>query len=320
MSNKVISSVGIIGCGWLGGALALQLKNEGVAVLATRSNTSNVEQLKCKDINAKVLALPMNQNTLNDHSIFNQQCLVIAITPQFRLGRIDYAEKVKQLVVAASLKGNVEKIILLSSTAVYNGLLGSVDENIALDLSADKVSVLNAAEQAVLDFNLLNNNISSHDKLNDDKLNKDSLKANTLKDKQDKKKGYVLRLSGLIGPNRHPGKFLLSGRMLKSPEAIVNLIHQKDAVGLILTLLKSDIDSGIFNGVSATQISKKHFYQAAAKAVGLPMPIFEKSKLLSETSNSVKHTSKVVSGNKVKDKLNYSFVHDDLLYWLSQSD
>lgn len=293
--NKPVSlSVGIIGCGWLGNALAQQLMKEDVAVLTTRSNADNVQQLTSQGINAKVLSLPADQTLLNSHAIFNRQCLVIAITPQFRQGRVDYAEKVQQLVTAAKANHSVEKIILLSSSAVYNGLSGVVDENITLDLSADKVPLLSQAEQAVLSFNEQCDNESTDDLAT--------------------RNGYVLRLSGLVGPNRHPGKFLLNGRMLKSPQAIVNLIHQKDAVGLIQALLASDLDGGIFNGVSSTQVTKKQYYQTAASVLNLPMPTFEEDALVSVGE------PKVVSGTKTQKSLNYSFVYDDLLSWLEQGE
>jgi nucleoside-diphosphate-sugar epimerase len=302
MTSKAISfigdsagySVGIVGCGWLGSALAHQLKAQGITVLATRSNIDNTEQLKSQGIDAEVLFLPAEQALLNSHAIFNRQCLIIAITPQFRQGRVDYADKVKQLVESAKTGNCVEQIVLLSSSAIYNGLSGQVDECIELDLSADKVSVLNDAEQAVLNFNENSGNES-----NDALANKNA---------------YVLRLSGLVGPNRHPGKFLLNGRLLKSPLAIVNLIHQQDAIGLIQALLKSDIRGGIFNGVSSTKVTKKQFYQTAASALGLPAPNFEESSLASESE------AKIVSGKKTQAALNYSFVYDDLLNWLDQGE
>ncbi|KGJ87922.1 SDR family oxidoreductase [Colwellia psychrerythraea] len=303
MKNKVNlllgSSVGIVGCGWLGTALAHQLKKQNIEVLATRSNAENVEQLKSEGLTAEVLCLPTEQTLLNKHPIFNRQCLVIAITPQFRQGRVDYAQKVQQLVAAAKASNCVEKIILLSSSAVYNGLSGLVDENIKLDLSADKVSLLSQAEQAVLLFNEHRYGKQSFNESNDGLVNRN---------------GYVLRLSGLVGPNRHPGKFLLNGRMLKSPQAIVNLIHQQDAVGLIQAILTSNLVGGIFNGVSSTQVTKKQYYQAAATALQLPAPVFEEDEMLSGDE------PKIVSGSKTKAVLNYHFVYADLLKWLDQGN
>jgi len=127
-------SVGIIGCGWLGKALAANLLAQGTAVLATSSQQGNVEQLHQQGIKAQQLLLPANTKQLYQHDIFTQQCLVIAITPQFKKGQADYGIKVAQLVDAATQRGLVERIILLSSTAVYQGLAGLVDENTQLDL------------------------------------------------------------------------------------------------------------------------------------------------------------------------------------------
>jgi nucleoside-diphosphate-sugar epimerase len=292
-------SVGIIGCGWLGKALAASLLEQGVSVLATSSQQSNVEQLHGQGIEAQQLLLPSNTKQLGQHDIFTQQCLVIAITPKFRQGQTDYGIKVEQLVDAAKERGIVQRIILLSSTAVYQGLEGLVDENSKLNLvesssvelssvelgsmklgsaksgSVEKAPILHTAEQAVLNFH---------------------------------RQGNILRLAGLVGPERHPGKFLLAKRTLKSSSAPVNLIHQQDAVGLILSLLTSTSPQGIFNGVSDTHVTKAIYYQAAAKSLGLELPTLSSDKVLDST--------RIVSGDKAKQQLGYSFIYPDLLAWL----
>jgi len=283
-SINTTSSVGIIGCGWLGTPLAKALLEQNVDTFVTRSSTENLALLTEQGINGEVLLLPVETTEtieqLKQHRVFKQKSLVIAITPQFKQGRSDYGEKVMQLVNAAKYQGCVNRIILLSSTAVYNDLLGEVTEESILDFSADKVPILHQAEKAVLSFG----------------------------DKSTSRKGYVLRLAGLVGPNRHPGKFLLNGRMIKSPEARVNLIHQQDAQGLIFSLLTTEVNSGIFNGVSQTHVSKKDYYQAAAKALSLPVPKF----------SDEQHSAgiRIVSGNKARQFLSYQFVYPDLLTWL----
>ncbi|WP_114325621.1 NAD-dependent epimerase/dehydratase family protein [Candidatus Colwellia aromaticivorans] len=277
-------SVGIVGCGWLGKALAASLLEQGVSVLATSSQQGNVEQLHEQGIKAQQLLLPSNTTQLSQHDVFTQQYLVIAITPQFKQGRTDYAIKVAQLVEAAKQRGVVQRIILLSSTAVYQGLEGLVDENTKLNLeepgsvkpgSIEKAPILNRAEQAVLNFH---------------------------------RQGNVLRLAGLVGPARHPGKFLLAKRALKNSTAPVNLIHQQDAVGLILSLLTSVAPQGVFNGVSDTHITKALYYQTAAKSLGLELPTFSVDSILDST--------RIVSGDKAKQELGYSFIYPDLLAWL----
>jgi len=277
-------SVGIIGCGWLGKALATSLLEQGTSVLATSSQECNVEKLNQQGINAQQLLLPSDSEQLNQHEVFSQQCLVIAITPQFKKGQADYAIKVAQLVDAAKKRGIVQRIILLSSTAVYQGLEGVVDESTKLNLaelssvktgSMYKTLLLNSAEQVVLNF---------------------------------QPKGNVLRLAGLVGPDRHPGKFLLAKRTLTNATAPVNLIHQQDAAGLIMSLLTATSPSGVFNGVSDTHVTKALYYQTAAKSLGLELPTF--------SADNTKDSTRIVCGDKAKQELGYSFAYPDLLAWL----
>ncbi len=277
-------SIGIIGCGWLGKALAITLLKKNISVLATSRKPDNVEKLTKQGIPTQQLVLPIDilsidHDKLKQHDIFTQKCLVIAITPQFKQGRTDYANKIAQLVSAAQHQNVVQHIILLSSTAVYHGLIGDVNENSQLNLAAEKVKILHAAEQSVLNFS-----------------------------KQPSKQGNVIRLAGLLGPDRHPGKFILAKKTLNASNAPVNLIHQQDAVGLIISLMKTNAKQEIYNGVSDTHVSKQYYYQIAAKALSLQPPIFLQKKS--------QETNRIVCGEKAKQILRYKFIYPDLLTWL----
>ena len=291
--NKVEGylSVGIIGCGWLGKALAISLLNKKHSVLGTSSKLENVEQLNQQSICAQKLLLPADTEQLALHDVFTKQNLVIAITPQFKQGRTDYADKIAQLVDAAQQRGLVQRIILLSSSAIYNGLAGNVDEDSVLCMEAEKVQILNAAEQVVLNF-------PKQDPEQDPEQDT----------KSGSRQGTVIRLAGLVGPERHPGKFILANKTLNNSTAPVNLIHQNDAIGLIESLLQVESPQGVFNGVSDTHVSKQMYYQVAAKTLKLPPPIFAQKNII--------ETTRVVSGEKAKKALNYQFVYPDLLDWL----
>lgn len=267
--------VGIIGCGWLGKALATALLEKKVTVLATSSQMANVKQLTLQHLQAQQLSLPASPEQLAKHDVFTAHAIVIAIPPQFKRGRTDYSDKIKTLVDAAQQRGCVQRIILISSTGIYEGLSGTVDETSTLHMASEKVQILQQAEQAVLAF---------------------------------QPQASVLRLAGLVGPNRHPGKFLAANKALKDSTAKINLIHQDDAVGLLIKLLAEDAPQGVFNGVSANHVSKKTYYQHAAKALGLPVPAIAGEQSLAP--------ARVVCGAKVKRALNYSFIYPDLLAWL----
>jgi nucleoside-diphosphate-sugar epimerase len=271
-------SVSIIGCGWLGKALAKALLNENYTVVVTTQSKGKIAGLSAMGVNPELLSLPVESPESIVSSVFNQTTLIIAITPQIRQGRVDYAKKIEQLVTMAEL-GKVKRIILLSSSAVYNGLTGTVSENSKLDLSNEKVSIISAAENAVRKFS---NNV------------------------------VVLRLAGLLGADRHPGKFLQGKKILSGPQAYINLIHQTDVVGLLMNLLKNPTITGTYNAVSATETSKQHFYQAAAKAKKLPVPefAFETAMLF----------GKRVDDTKLRSTLDYQYIYDDLVVWLYKGD
>ncbi|QBG35802.1 NAD-dependent epimerase/dehydratase family protein [Litorilituus sediminis] len=279
-STNLSDSLGIVGCGWVGKPLAEQLLQQQFSVVVTSSRADNVAKLIDKGLTAEQLHLPCSQEELVDKKVFAQQTLLIAITPLFRQGRTDYADKVKALVQAAKAQGKVKRLILLSSSAVYNGLVGEVTEASQLDLTADKVAILQQAEQEVLSFS-----------------------ANSV----------VMRLAGLVGPERHPGNFLRkklqsNNNVFHDGHAHVNLIHQADVVGLLLAILQHGNLGGIYNGVSETNASKQMYYQTAAKSIGLPVPEFAVPENIA--------ASKVVLGDKARRDFNYQFVYPDLLAWL----
>jgi nucleoside-diphosphate-sugar epimerase len=282
--HKTQNTVGIIGCGWLGTALAKKLLAKNHQVLATTGHGESAEKLVTQGISANKLILPtvLSVKQFAQHAIFSATQLVICLPPRLKRGQDDYPEKIKQLVAAAEKTG-VEHIILISSTAVYNGLSGKVNEQHALDFTADKVQVMHDAEQVLLTF---------------------TGQAN------------IIRLSGLIGPERHPGRFLSANKDFANPEGVVNLIHQTDAVGIIEALLlrqsEPALNKAIFNGVSATHPTRERFYQQAAKALDLPQPTFIRA-----TDEPIPLLSKEVEGDKVQRELNYPFVYNDLLTWLT---
>ncbi|GHF82248.1 NAD(P)-binding domain-containing protein [Thalassotalea marina] len=265
-------SLGIVGCGWLGYALAQKAIQQNVSVVATSQNAEKLVTLEQEGICSHQLILPF-ENSDQHYPVFDCEVLIICITPQFRQGKKDYPDKIKQLVLAAQ-QGAVKRIVLISTTAAYEGLSGEVDEQSELCLEDEKVSLINKAEQYVLAFS--DNSI-------------------------------VLRCAGLVGPNRHPGKFFNADRRLKSANAFVNLVHQYDVVELLLLLSKANI-GGLYNCVSDMQVNKKTFYQHAAKALDKTCPMFE------ENDND---TGRLVLGNKLRESLSYQYKFDDLIMWLS---
>jgi len=279
-SLNINTSVGIMGCGWLGTALAQCLLNDNIEVFATVTSIEKQKVLKNLSINSEQVQLPTSVNELKNKHVFKQAQLVICITPQLKYGKKDYALKIKNIISAAN-NGQVEHIILISTSAVYGNLIGNISEDAVLDLNNEKVQALVNAEQALEDF----------------------LGAKT-----------ILRLTGLVGEDRHPGRFLAGKTALSNANAAVNIIHQQDAVGILRCLLINRSKSQkteIFNACCNTHITRKEFYQKAAKAINLTPPTF-----LPDTKQSKR---KIIVAKKIQNKHNYQFVYPELLMWLEKA-
>lgn len=114
----------------------------------------------------------------------------------------------------------------------------------------------------------------------------------------------IIRFSGLVGPERHPGRFFRNGKIVQQPDAPVNLIHIDDCIGLIDSVLTQSAWGEVFNGCSDTHPSKREFYTQAAASIDQPAPLF---------SDAQTSAFKIVSNKKIKQKLGYEFKHPDLL-------
>ena len=113
----------------------------------------------------------------------------------------------------------------------------------------------------------------------------------------------IIRLGGLIGPNRHP-IFTLSGKKnIPNPNSPINFIHQKDAVAILLKLTENFSEDEVFNGVSPFHPSRKEYYTQMAKIAGLMAPTFEEKGIIRG----------VVSADKVVRELNCRFMVKNLL-------
>ncbi|WOH37024.1 hypothetical protein RI844_16880 [Thalassotalea fonticola] len=242
-------SVAIIGAGWLGLPLALTLQEKGIKVITSATSLDSVNTLEQLGLNACLLNLPHIEN---DSAVLQCQHLVICIPPGIRYGKSDYVAKISAIVHKAELAFSaVESITLLSSTAVYNGLDGEVYEDSALNLHAAKVAIIQQAEMAVLNCQC-------------------AIKT-------------VLRLGGLMGYDRQPGRFFKNNRAIPNPESVINFIHRDDVIGIICQLLehiqnKNNLHNptNIFNCTAPYHPTRRDFYQKAIANLGLPEASFSK--------------------------------------------
>ena len=117
-------------------------------------------------------------------------------------------------------------------------------------------------------------------------------------------KSTVVRLGGLIGPDRAPGRFLAGRRDLPQGNAPVNLVHLTDVVGVLSNIIEYGAWGYTFNVCAAQHPLRRDFYPAAAQYLKLEAPTFK------EETDVI---GKTIDSSLVRSVLPYQFRHDDVL-------
>ncbi|WP_152286093.1 SDR family oxidoreductase [Flavicella marina] len=117
----------------------------------------------------------------------------------------------------------------------------------------------------------------------------------------------IIRFSGLIGGSRNPGNFFKNKSTVENGLAPINLIHLDDCIQILQKLCDKNFPNQIFNASSDTHPTRKEFYTTAIRNLGKTPPKFSENKDFSY---------KIISNEKLKTKLEYSFKHSDLMKML----
>ncbi|MEL6133803.1 MAG: NAD-dependent epimerase/dehydratase family protein, partial [Bacteroidota bacterium] len=113
----------------------------------------------------------------------------------------------------------------------------------------------------------------------------------------------ILRLGGLIGPGRHPVKFLAGRRSLTGGGEPVNLVHLTDCIELIYRVIKHDAWGQIFHASAAAHPLKSEYYPAVARNRGLVPPDYQES--------DSEQQGKIIDSTFTREYLDYQFKYDD---------
>lgn len=127
--NKNIS---ILGCGWLGKPLAVDLIKEGYKIKGTTTRETKIDELHSLGIKPYIFLIGSENLLLEE--ILQSDILIITIASKSIAG---FKDLVKQIE-----KSNVKKIIFVSSTSVYEK-----SNNILTELSPVKSSPLTEIEE-----------------------------------------------------------------------------------------------------------------------------------------------------------------------------
>lgn len=240
--NKRIT---IAGLGWLGKAFAATLINVGYTVKGSVTDTNKAKELSEKGITAHPMVITEGGVTGKiDTLLSDTDVLVIMIPPGLRRNSgANYALKMAHFLHEIE-KTSIRKVILVSSTSVYDDDQGHVTEK---DIPKPQS---NAGKQ-LYDVEQLFFNTPAFETT-------------------------IVRFGGLFGGSRNPVKFLAGRTGLSNGDAPVNMIHREDCIGILVSIIQKNAFGHIFNAVSPQHPTKRDYYTAQAEKLDLTPPEYDK--------------------------------------------
>ncbi|WP_418264543.1 SDR family oxidoreductase [Flavobacterium faecale] len=248
-----MTQISILGCGWLGFPLAKALVKDGFQIKGSTTSTDKKELLENAGITHFSFAL--ETDTVSDiilDFLAGSEILIIAIPPKLRGKNKDYSDanknsfvkKIENLLPYIE-KSTVEKLIFISSTAIYGEVNATITEDSIPNPVTESGKQLLQIENLLMDNNQI--------------------------------KTTILRFGGLIGPDRNPARFLAGKENVANPDAPVNLIHLDDCIGIIQKILDKKAWNDHFNAAAPHHPSRKEYYTQKALEQELVPPTFNKT-------------------------------------------
>jgi nucleoside-diphosphate-sugar epimerase len=238
-----MQQISILGCGWLGLPLAKSLLEKNFHINGSTTSIEKLEYLQTNAIKPFLINLDL-EDTSKDITDFLEKSsiLIICIPPKMKgVVKTDFVGKMKTFISEIE-KSTIKKVIFTSSTAVYPN-----ENQLATEDSPTNPETSSGTGLLEVEKMLLGN---AHFQTT------------------------IIRLSGLIGEDRHP-VYHLSGRQnIQNPDAPINLIHQEDAIGIIKKVILTQSWNTIFNAVNPYHPSRKNYYETKAENLNLPLPEF----------------------------------------------
>lgn len=233
-----------MGCGWLGEPLARELVSSGYRVRGSSTSREKLPRLRAHGIEAFQIELSPS-GFQGDIGKFLQglDVLIFNIPPGLRRNpESDYVGRIGHLIDSLRAAG-LPRLIYVSSTSVYGRLQGVVDETTLPLPDTEGGRQLLEAEARVWH---------------------DHIRRSTL----------IIRLGGLLGPDRHPAEMLAGRTGLSGGSDPVNLIRLHEALHILRLALERSDWEGVVNAVHPEHPGKADFYRLEARRLGLVPPAY----------------------------------------------
>lgn len=262
--------ISILGCGWLGFPLGVRLLGQDHFVRGSTTTKDKIPLMEESGIEPYLIRLDPRISGDDVTSFLDVDTVVLNIPPPRVPDRVTLMQQQADELVSYVNASPVRRLVMVSSTGVYASRQQDADESDPHPPETENGKGLIAMERVLME----------------------GLYASVA----------VVRMAGLFGPERNPGRFLAGRRMPGNGEEPVNMIHLEDATGVVQTLIGQPEISGIFNACASEHPARKEFYEKASERTGIAPPVF--------TDHEPRAWKRVISEN-IRQTTGYRFVYDN---------
>ena len=269
----------IVGCGYVGLPLGVELIRLGHEVSGLRRNAAAENELKAAGIQPLFGDVTQPGTLARLSHEFDWVVNCVAAGGGADDYRRVYLQGTRNLIEWLA-PNSPKKFVYTGSTSVYGQTDGSqVKESSPTEPLAETAKVLVETEKLLLAA------VADH-----------------------KFPAVILRVAGIYGPDRgHWFKqFLKNEAHIEGDGSrFLNMIHRDDLIGCVIAALKSGRAGEIYNAADDEPVSQLHFFQWLAQALDKPLPPSESENPTEDRKRGV--TNKRVSNRKLKMELGHQF-------------
>lgn len=234
--NKPVVSV--LGGGWLGLPMALQLQRAGFGVRVSSRSDEGAERLRAAGLEGHVVQ--WEANGMEAPAVFwDADVLVVNVPPPKVDPEVTHVRQGEQLVRALA-STRVKQVLFVGSTSVYaaaNNIVTEEDLSDAVTASGRALRMMESLLFSQAGFTTT-----------------------------------VLRPGGLVGYDRLPICAEKIARRKVNWDLPVNLTHRDDLVGIVQAVIEQGVWGYVFNVCMDAHPLRRAFYTAAAAHFGFELP------------------------------------------------
>jgi len=268
----------IVGCGYVGIPLGVELVRLGHEVVGVRREADAAAELTTAGITPVVADVTRPETLAAIPGPFDWVVNTVSSTRGGEQEYRDvYLEGTRHLIEWLAPMG-IKKFVYTSSTSVY----GQTDGSLVKETSATQPD--GATSRLLVETERLLLNAASGVKF----------------------PAVILRVAGIYGPDRgHLFHQFIRGeaKIAGKGERLINMIHRDDVVGCIVAALKSGRPGEVYNACDDEPVAQLHFFRWLTETLGKYMPPFATEAENAERKRGL--TQKKVSNRKARMEMGW---------------